>query len=92
MGFFRRLFGGESSSPSSETPPTEDQANANANSNADADADERARDLDLLREDQERLDDLARRQLRYAEYAWEPPAQGGERRSDDEKSGARDAS
>ena len=45
--------------------------------------DERARDLELLREDQDRLDDLALRQLRYAEYAWEPPAQGGERRADD---------
>ena len=26
-------------------------------------------------------------QLRYAEYAWEPPAQGGERRADDEDRG-----
>jgi hypothetical protein len=24
------------------------------------------------------------RQLRYARYAWQPPAQGGERRADDE--------
>ena len=79
MGFFRRLFGGESSSPSSDAPSAEVLTNASA----DTEADERARDLDLLREDQERLDDLARRQLRYAEYAWEPPAQGGERRSDD---------
>ena len=28
--------------------------------------------------------DLAQRQLRYAAYAWQPPAQGGERRADDE--------
>ena len=81
MGFLRRLLGGEPSSPSSESPPVEDQPDATAG--LDADAEERARDLDLLREDQERLDDLARRQLRYAEYAWEPPAQGGERRADD---------
>ena len=81
MGFFRRLLGGEPSSPSSETPPPEHRAPADTT--ADTDADERARDLDVLREDQERLDDLARRQLRYAEYAWEPPAQGGERRADD---------
>jgi hypothetical protein len=33
------------------------------------------------------LDDLARRQLRYADYAWEPPAQGGERRADDTDKG-----
>ncbi len=77
MGFLRRLLGGDPSSSSSESPPVEDQAGA------DADAEERARDLDLLREDQDRLDELARRQLRYAEYAWEPPAQGGERRADD---------
>jgi hypothetical protein len=37
----------------------------------------------VLREDQARFDELAQRQLRYAEYAWQPPAQGGERRADD---------
>ena len=46
-------------------------------------ADERAYELDLLRGEQERLDELAQRQLRYAEYAWEPPRQGGERRAED---------
>ncbi|MFL5685017.1 MAG: hypothetical protein ACJ765_04745 [Chloroflexota bacterium] len=75
MGFLRRLLGGESDSSASETAPATDPA--------DAEDDERARDVALLREDHERLDDLARRQLRYAEYAWEPPAQGGERRADD---------
>lgn len=79
MGFLRRLLRGEPSSPSSESSPVEDQPGADG----DGDADEHARDVDLLREDQERLDDLARRQLRYAQYAWEPPAQGGERRADD---------
>jgi hypothetical protein len=48
-----------------------------------SEADERAYELDLLRSEQERLDDLAQRQLRYADYAWEPPRQGGERRADD---------
>jgi hypothetical protein len=80
VGFLRRLLGGSATEAGSGTeaaaPPDADPA-------AEA-ADERARDLDLLREDQERLDDLARRQLRYAGYAWEPPAQGGERRADDE--------
>jgi hypothetical protein len=47
------------------------------------DAEERQRELDVLRDEQERLDELAKRQLRYAEYAWQPPAQGGERRADD---------
>ena len=49
----------------------------------DIDADEQARDLDVLRDEQSRLDELAQRQLRYADYAWEPPAQGGSRRADD---------
>ena len=75
MGFLRRLLGGEPRSPGSEKPPIGDPATT--------EDDERTRDLELLREDQDRLDDLARRQLRYAEYAWEPPAQGGDRRADD---------
>jgi hypothetical protein len=47
------------------------------------DADERRHELDLLRGEQDRLDELAQRQLRYAHYSWQPPAQGGERRADD---------
>jgi hypothetical protein len=50
----------------------------------DADAAERAHELDLARAEQDRLDDLSRRQLRYADYAWQPPKQGGERRADDD--------
>jgi hypothetical protein len=38
----------------------------------------------LARSEQDRLDDLAQRQLRYADYAWQPPKQGGERRAEDE--------
>lgn len=75
MGFLRRLLGGDAGSPTSETQPAGDVTAA--------EDDERARDLELLREDQQRLDELAQRQLRYARYAWEPPAQGGERRADD---------
>ena len=82
MGFLRRLLGGESGLPPGETQPPEDAAAAD---------DERARDLELLREEQDRLDDLARRQLRYADYAWEPPAQGGERRADDTDKGTTSA-
>jgi hypothetical protein len=40
--------------------------------------------LQVIREEQERMDELTRRQMRYAEYAWTPPAEGGERRADDE--------
>ena len=72
MGFLRRLLGG----------PTDD-AGVEAADPVATEADERARELELLREEQERLDDLTRRQLRYADHAWQPPAQGGERRADD---------
>ena len=72
MGFLRRLLGRQEAPPESEPPDP-----------AALESEERARDLALLREDQERFDELARRQLRYADYAWEPPAQGGERRADD---------
>ena len=75
MGFLRRILGGgEVADPPDETPVDQ----------AELDADERARDLELARNEQERLSDLARRQMRYAAYAWQPPDQGGERRSDDE--------
>jgi hypothetical protein len=50
---------------------------------ATVEAEERARELDLLKQEQARLDELAQRQMRYADYAWEPPAQGGDRRADD---------
>lgn len=76
MGFLRRLLGG-----SEATPPREPQGDPAA-----IDADERVRDLELLKAEQARFDDLAQRQLRYADYAWRPPAQGGERRADDTES------
>ena len=50
---------------------------------AELDRIERDHELEILREDQARLDELAQRQLKYAQYAWTPPAQGGERRADD---------
>ena len=74
MGFLRRLFGGGEADQSASARPFDA---------AEIEADERAHELAVLREDQERLDDLAQRQLRYADYAWTPPAQGGERRADD---------
>jgi hypothetical protein len=71
MGFLRRFLGSQASTD----PQTDDAANL--------DAEEREHELDVLRGEQERLDELAQRQLRYAQYAWQPPAQGGERRADD---------
>jgi hypothetical protein len=73
LGFLKRLLGGERADDAATTPfdPVA------------AEAEEREHELDVLRGEQERLDDLAQRQLRYAQYAWQPPAQGGERRADD---------
>jgi hypothetical protein len=83
VGFLRRVFGGgsrpEAGQPVDGAPdPAAQPANA-----ATIDAEERARELELARFDQDRLDDLVRRQQRYADRKWTPPAQGGERRSDD---------
>jgi hypothetical protein len=77
MGFLKRLFGGAGSG--SGHPTTSDPADP-----VDIDAAERARDLELARGEQDRLDELSQRQLRYADYAWQPPKQGGERRADDD--------
>jgi hypothetical protein len=75
MGFLRRLLGNGSQDDDPVQAPAVDAATT--------DAEERARDLELLRDEQDRLDDLTRRQLRYADHAWQPPAQGGDRRADD---------
>lgn len=74
MEFLRRLLGGEATIGEDAPKPFDA---------AEVDADERAHEVDVLRAEQERLDDLAQRQIRYADYAWQPPAQGGERRADD---------
>jgi hypothetical protein len=88
MGFIRRLLGGGSSdaapNPSDETIDTADSAHpADPASPVDLDAAERAYELDVLREEQARLDELTQRQLKYARYSWQPPSQGGDRRADD---------
>ena len=78
MGFLRRLLGGRQPEP--ETPAPLDEAEAAAV--------EAAYERELLREEQDRLSELTRRQLRYSEYAWKPPSQGGDRRADDPDEGA----
>ena len=77
MGFLRRLLGDGAAEPAVEDPSPPADAAA-------ADTEEAAYELDVLREEQARLSELVRRQMRYADYAWTPPAQGGERRADDE--------
>lgn len=77
MSFLRRLFGAGEPGDAADDPPGEPFDPATA------DAEERARELELARFDQERIDDLIRRQQRYADRSWTPAAQGGERRADD---------
>jgi hypothetical protein len=78
MGFLRRLLGGEPAERGSPAPDEEQGVDQ-----ADIDAAEDAYQRDLLREEHARMTDLQRRQLRYSDYAWQPPGQGGERRADD---------
>lgn len=77
MGFLRRLLGGDDRSDGGSGPaatPADERSLSE---------EERARELELARFDQERVDDLIRRQQRFANLSWTPPAQGGERRADD---------
>ncbi len=76
MSLLRRLFGGgdPADRAPSAPPPTQ----------AELEAAELEHERDVLRAEAERLDELRQRQLRYAEHAWTPPAQGGEERADDE--------
>jgi len=83
MGFIRRLLGSGRSSDAAPADPVDPVDPADPASPVDLDAAERAYELDVLREEQARLDDLTQRQLKYARYAWQPPSQGGDRRADD---------
>jgi hypothetical protein len=90
MDFLRRRLRGSAGPGGAPAAPDTAEAETGADpgearaSPVDEEAQERDYELDLLRQEQDRLDDLQQRQLRYANYAWEPPAQGGERRADDE--------
>jgi hypothetical protein len=88
VGFLRRLIGGSSGSArdaeaAGETEAADDPSRSSA---ADIETEEGARELELLRAEQERLGDLVLRQQRYADRSWVPPAQGGSRRADDGES------
>jgi hypothetical protein len=85
MSFLRRLLGGddEATQPTNGAKPP-----AEAGEPVDANEAERLHERELARSEAERLDDLRLRQLRYADKAWTPPKQGGERRADDEDAGA----
>jgi hypothetical protein len=81
MGFLRRILGGGRGKDGGDdtTAGVDDGEDESVEPNAE----ERQHELDLLREEAERLDELTQRQLKYADHAWQPPAQGGERRADD---------
>lgn len=79
MGFLRRLLGGNKTRTDAPKAIPADPA--------ELDTAEREHELDVLRSEQERLDELTQRQLRYEKYAWQPPAQGGERRAEDNDAG-----
>ena len=80
MGFLRRWLGGGEHTASASDEAAEAPVPVDAGS---LDASERDHELEMARAEQERLDELQQRQLRYASYAWQPPSQGGERRADD---------
>jgi hypothetical protein len=83
VGFLRRLLGGDRDGGASTDKAGESDQSDEPSKPVDVDAEERARELELARFEQDRVDDLVRRQQRYADRSWTPPAQGGDRRSDD---------
>ena len=78
MGFLRRIFRGGDADDETAAP-----GDRGADESVDLDREEREHELDVLRSESARLDELAQRQLKYADHAWQPPAQGGDRRADD---------
>lgn len=78
MGFLRRLLGG------SKEGDADGGSAGSPGTPGDAALDDVERERELLRAEAHRLDDdLIQRQLRYADRAWIPPAQGGTRRAED---------
>jgi hypothetical protein len=87
VGFLRRLLGGSPKADDDGRPatprPTQGQL----------DEEERAHELDLARFEQDRTTDLVRRQQRYSDKSWTPPAQGGTvRAGESEEEGGEEAS
>ena len=75
MNVVRRLLGGGGEGPDPNPEPVSD---------AELEEAERRYELEVARGEAERLTDLQRRQLKYADRVQTPPRQGGERRADDE--------
>ena len=77
MSFLRRLLGRPEGDR--ETAPDGETESLTP------DEEERAHELELARFEQERTTDLMRRQQRYGDRSWTPPAQGTSKRSDGEE-------
>jgi hypothetical protein len=79
MGFLRRFLGGN------QAPGGDAEAEGGRTpESSDPGDEERAHELELARFEQARADELIQRQQRYADRSWTPPAQGGDRRAEDE--------
>jgi hypothetical protein len=85
MTFLRRLLGG------GDRPPADGGADVAPTTDAELEEEERAHELELARFEQDRTTDLVRRQQRYGDKSWQPPAQGGSRRADEGSDGEADA-
>ena len=81
MGFLRRLLG---RADDDRADGNADAAAAPESASESADDEERAHELELARFEQDRTTDLVRRQQRYGDRSWTPPAQGGPKRAGDE--------
>jgi hypothetical protein len=88
MDALRRLFGGGTAARTGDAANGSGERDAEPASAEAIDAEERARELELLRAEQDRLDELVQRQQRYADRSWVPPPQGGSRRADDGETSA----
>ncbi len=79
MGFLRRLLGGGDEAPRDDEPARDGDAEARDGGAVDPMAagptppDEAARDVELARDFHAGLTDVQERQLRYQQYAWQPP-------------------
>ena len=85
MGFLRRILGGGRANDGDDDASTSVD---DKDGSVDPAAEERQHELDVLRAEAESLNELTQRQLKYADHAWQPPAQGGERRADDGDAGS----
>lgn len=89
MSFLRRLLGRSAEGEAPSQPASAAHPGPAAQPGPAPEEDEAAYQRALALEEARRLDDdLIQRQLRFADRAWTPPAQGGTRRAGEEDPGA----